>query len=279
MLALTFAGALVLGGFSTTGQALRMDAVDHVHDHLAPQNVYHDGIDRGIPGMYRTTSAASTMANFVLQREPCIVAGQMSYQDMALKFQLNSTGFSLSDAHDSSFSLDHTYGDGVGALDVSRIMSSKHKHAIVELMVALILEGATADQYPCTFNVLALGKHLIKHSTITDRQTLREVDKAYLGVRKTAPNVGLPQCGPGNTTANEEPYEFCTNRCFGMCGVACNCIPICGDCNCHAGCEEHDAYCAVQQPCGWLKEVHDCASIFMVLNHGGCEKCTHCQAE
>jgi len=47
---------------------------------------------------------------------------------------------------------------------------------------------------------------------------------------------------------NEEcpsPYRKCNNSCFGMCGNSCSCWEhICGDCQCHAGCEDHDYYCS-----------------------------------
>lgn len=273
MLALTFAVAFALGGFIRHSYTLRLDTINGDNDRITE-------VEDGHTDRLSRVSAAGSLDAFVLEKDPCMVAGQLGYQDMAVKFRLNSTGFMLKDVLDDTFSLDVVYGAG-GALDLSEITASNHKNAIVELMVALLERGATADKYPCTFNVLSLGRHLVSHGAITDMQTKVEVQKAYArGARLTAPRVGLPQCTPGsNTTANDEPYEFCTNRCFGMCGVECECIPICGDCKCHAGCEAHDAWCAKEQPCGWETKVHDCTTVFMVLSTGGCDSCRHCQED
>jgi hypothetical protein len=41
------------------------------------------------------------------------------------------------------------------------------------------------------------------------------------------------------------PFRRSGNRCFGMCGLQCNCWRfLCGDCCTHRGCIEHDACCA-----------------------------------
>jgi len=64
--------------------------------------------------------------------------------------------------------------------------------------------------------------------------------------------------------------DICNNPCFGMCGVGCNCWSwICGDCNCHKGCWQHDCCCACEgesTPC--------CLNLFTFHCNGYDNNCT-----
>jgi len=45
------------------------------------------------------------------------------------------------------------------------------------------------------------------------------------------------------------PPTRCGNSCFGMCGSDCKCDKsVCGDCDAHKGCWEHDCYCSCISP-------------------------------
>ena len=41
--------------------------------------------------------------------------------------------------------------------------------------------------------------------------------------------------------------DKCDNECFGMCGNGCSCWSwVCGDCDCHCLCENHDYFCSCE---------------------------------
>ncbi|GAB5360266.1 hypothetical protein AAMO2058_000612800 [Amorphochlora amoebiformis] len=63
--------------------------------------------------------------------------------------------------------------------------------------------------------------------------------KSFLLNKKKAPS--LVYTGEYTTV----PCSRCGNPCFGLCGQGCDCWDwVCGDCETHQGCWEHDCYCS-----------------------------------
>ena len=93
---------------------------------------------------------------------------------------------------------------------------------------------------PAVMFLYRLGKSLRKFQKLDRITKHKKVDSRVYDYNGA--NANIPCSGSG--TPADDVDDFIADKCFGLCGLDCDCwYYVCGDCCIHTGCMVHDTYC------------------------------------
>jgi hypothetical protein len=114
---------------------------------------------------------------------------------------------------------------------------SEEAEALPHLSAKLALEDITGVAYPSSLviHMPALRVAKIRQAVTIDPELVAVLNARYNNVSTSTPEDGC------------SISDICDNACFGMCGNKCTCWKwVCGDCDCHIGCRQHDCCCSCE---------------------------------
>ena len=108
---------------------------------------------------------------------------------------------------------------------------------IIEAAEAFDNRGIQGTEYPCVTSIYLLALTLAKAREMRESNfTLDSTERIQ--------NRQLHYSGNVSSVCQRYPYPFNGNRCFGLCGLRCQCWSfVCGDCCVHQFCHTHDMCC------------------------------------